>query len=152
MSAGLSSSCSVPTTGSRPTNSGMRPYLIRSCGSRCSSVAPMSPARGGFTSALEPEGLLADAPLELLVEAHEGAAANKENIARVDLEEFLVRVLAAALRRDVRHRAFENLQERLLDAFTRHVARDRGILVLAADLVDLVDVDDALLALLDVAA
>ena len=71
---------------------------------------------------------------------------------RVDLEELLVRVLAAALRRHVGDRAFEDLQQRLLDAFARHVARDRGVLVLAADLVDLVDVDDALLALLDVAA
>ena len=71
---------------------------------------------------------------------------------RVDLEELLVRVLAAALRRHVGDRAFEDLQQRLLDAFARDVARDRGVLVLAADLVDLVDVDDALLALLDVAA
>ena len=71
---------------------------------------------------------------------------------RVDLEELLVRVLAAALRRHVGDRAFEDLQQRLLDAFARDVAGDRGVLVLAADLVDLVDVDDALLALLDVAA
>jgi hypothetical protein len=61
-------------------------------------------------------------------------------------------VLASALRRHVGHRAFEDLEQRLLDALARHVARDRGVLVLAADLVDLVDVDDALLALLDVAA
>src|SRR5213075_3011113 len=54
MSAGLSSSCSVPTTGRRPTNSGMSPYLIRSCGSSCSSVAPMSRLRSDFTSALKP--------------------------------------------------------------------------------------------------
>ena len=47
---------------------------------------------------------------------------------------------------------FEDLQQRLLDAFARDVAGDRRVLVLAADLVDLVDVDDALLALLDVAA
>ena len=71
---------------------------------------------------------------------------------RVDLEELLVRVLAAALRRHVGDRALEDLQQRLLDALARHVARDRRVLVLAADLVDLVDVDDALLALLDVAA
>src|SRR6267154_1904432 len=58
MRAGLSSSCSVPTTGSRPTNSGMRPYLIRSCGSSCSSVAPMSRARSDFTSALNPRVFL----------------------------------------------------------------------------------------------
>src|SRR3989337_138593 len=88
-SAALSSSCSVPTTGSRPTNSGIRPYLIRSSGSTISSVVPMS--------------------------------------------------------RDVGDGAFENLEQRLLDPFPRHVARDRGVLVLAADFVDFVDVDDALL-------
>ena len=60
--------------------------------------------------------------------------------------------LRPALRRDVGDRAFQDLQQRLLDALTRHVARDRGVLVLAADLVDFVDVDDPLLALLDVAA
>ena len=101
---------------------------------------------------LEAERLLADAPLDLLVEADERAAADEQDVGRVDLEELLVRMLAAALRRHVGDRAFENLQQRLLDAFARHVARDRRVLVLAADLVDLVDVDDALLALLDVAA
>ena len=60
-------------------------------------------------------------------------------------------MLAAALGRHVGDGAFENLQQRLLHAFTRDVAGDRRILVLAADLVDFVDVDDALLRLLDVA-
>ncbi len=101
---------------------------------------------------LEPERLLADPPVDLLVEADERAAADEQDVRRVDLEELLVRVLAAALGRDVRDGAFENLEQRLLDAFTRDVARDGGVLVLAADLVDFVDVDDALLALLDVAA
>src|SRR4029079_12563816 len=101
---------------------------------------------------LEAERLLADAALDRLVEAHERAAADEQDVRRVDLEELLVRVLPAALRRDVGDRAFEDLQQRLLDAFTRDVAGDRGVLVLAADLVDFVDVDDALLALLDVAA
>ena len=103
-------------------------------------------------SALKPERLLADAPLDDLVEADERAAADEEDVGRVDLEEFLVRVLAPALRRHVGDRAFEDLEQRLLHALARHVARDRRVLVLAADLVDLVDVDDALLALLDVAA
>ena len=77
------------------------------------------------------------------VEADERAAADEEDVGRVDLEELLVRVLAAALRRDVGDRAFEDLQQRLLHAFTRDVAGDRRVLVLAADLVDFVDVDDA---------
>src|ERR1051325_1221372 len=62
-----------------------------------------------------------------------------------------MRVLAPALRRDVRDGAFENLQERLLHALAGNVARDGRVLVLAADLVDLVDVYDALLRALHVA-
>ncbi len=54
-----------------------------------------------------------------------------------------MRMLASALRRDVRNRAFEDLQQRLLDAFARHIASDGGVLVLAANLVDFIDVDDA---------
>ena len=46
--------------------------------------------------------------------------------------------------------ALHQLEQRLLDALARHVAGDRGIVRLAGDLVDLVDVDDAVLRLLDV--
>ena len=60
-------------------------------------------------------------------------------------------MLAAALRRNIGDRAFQNLEQRLLHALARNVARDRRILVLPADLIDFVDVDDALLALLHVA-
>ena len=74
----------------------------------------------------------------------ERAAADEQDVRRVDRRELLVRMLAAALRRNVGDRAFQNLQQRLLHALARDIARDRRILVLAADLVDLVDVDDAL--------
>jgi hypothetical protein len=104
-----------------------------------------------LTVGLEAERLLADAPLDHLVEPDERAAADEQDVGRVDLEELLVRVLPAALGGTFATGTFEDLQQRLLDAFTRHVARDRRVLVLAADLVDFVDVDDALLALLDVA-
>src|SRR5918997_1730624 len=100
---------------------------------------------------LEAERLVAHAALDDLLQPDERAAADEEDVGRVDGEELLVRVLAAALRRDVGDRAFENLQKRLLDALARHVARDRGVLVLAANLIDLVDVDDALLRALHVA-
>src|SRR5206468_4350882 len=101
---------------------------------------------------LEAERLLADAAIDGLVETDERAAADEQDIAGVDLEELLVRMLASALRRDVGDRAFEDLQQRLLDALARDVTGDRGVLVLPADLVHLVDVDDPLLALFDVAA
>jgi hypothetical protein len=60
--------------------------------------------------------------------------------------------LRPALRRHVGHGALEDLEEGLLHALARDVAGDGGVLVLARDLVDLVDVDDPFLALLDVAA
>ena len=52
-------------------------------------------------------------------------------------------MLAAALRRNARLRALHDLQQRLLHALARHVARDGQVLGLARHLVDLVDVDDA---------
>ena len=61
-----------------------------------------------------------------------------------------MRVLAPALRRHRRDRALEDLQQRLLDALAGDVARDRRVVRLAGDLVDLVDVDDPGLGLLDV--
>src|SRR6266404_2298118 len=84
------------------------------------------------------------------LESREGAATDEEDVGRVDLQEFLLRMLAATLRRHGSGRAFHQLEKRLLDALARNVASDRGIVRLAADLVDLVDVDDAALRLFDV--
>src|SRR5207244_2729594 len=55
-------------------------------------------------------------------------------------------------RRDIGDRAFEHLQERLLNALARYVAGNRRILVLSPDLVDLINVDDARLRAFDVSA
>ena len=98
----------------------------------------------------EADAGLADATLDDLLHAGERAAADEEDVAGVDLNELLVRVLAPTLRRDRCGGALENLEQRLLHAFARHVTRDRRVLALAGDLVDLVDVDDAGLGLLDV--
>ena len=98
----------------------------------------------------EADGVLADAPRDDLLEAGERAAADEQDVRGVDREELLVRVLAAALRGHRRNRALEDLQQRLLDALAGHVARDRRVVRLARDLVDLVDVDDPGLRLLDV--
>ena len=59
-------------------------------------------------------------------------------------------MLAPALRRHGGDGAFHDLQQRLLHALARHVAGDRGVVRLAADLVDLVDIDDAALRPLDI--
>ena len=59
-------------------------------------------------------------------------------------------MLASALGRHVGDGALQDLQQRLLDALAGHVAGDGDVARRAADLVDLVDVDDALLGALDV--
>ena len=59
-------------------------------------------------------------------------------------------MLAPALRRNIGDRSFQNLQQRLLHALARNVARNGRILVLAPDLVDLVDINDARLAALHI--
>ena len=90
----------------------------------------------------EPDAALADAALDQLVQTGERATADEEDVRRVDLDELLVRVLAPALGRHGGRGALEDLEEGLLHALARDVTRDRRVLALAGDLVDLVDVDD----------
>ena len=89
-----------------------------------------------------------EAFLDVVFEAFEGAAADEEDVGGVDLQEILVGVLAAALGGDIGDAAFNDFEERLLDTFARDIAGDAGVIALAGDLVDFVDVDDALLAAL----
>src|SRR3954471_1022148 len=100
--------------------------------------------------AAEADGVLADTLRDDPVETGERAAADEEDVRRVDREELLVRMLAPTLRRHRGDRALEDLQQRLLHALARDVARDRRVVRLPRDLVDLVDVDDPGLGLLDV--
>src|ERR1700686_2346503 len=61
-------------------------------------------------------------------------------------------MLPTAPRRNLGNGSFEDLEERLLHAFAAHVARDGGVVALAADLVDLIDVDDATLGFVFIVA
>src|SRR3954469_16410849 len=85
-----------------------------------------------------------------LLQPRERAATDEEDVGGVDLQELLLRMLAATLRRNRCHGAFHDLQQGLLHALAGHVAGDGGIVRLAADLVDFVDVDDASLRPLDI--
>ena len=98
----------------------------------------------------EADAALLGAVEDHLLEAGEGAAHDEEDVGGVDLQELLLRVLAPALRRHRGHRALDELEQRLLHPLARHVAGDGGVVGLARDLVDLVDVHDAGLRLLDV--
>ena len=91
-----------------------------------------------------------EAAVDDLIKAGESTAADEEDVAGVDLDHFLIRMLASALRRHVRHGAFQDLQKSLLDAFAGDVAGDGDVLGLLGDLVDFIDVDDTALGFLDV--
>ena len=59
-------------------------------------------------------------------------------------------MFSAAFGRNAGYGAFQDLQQRLLHAFTRHIAGDRGIVRFSRDLIDLVDIDDAALCVFDI--
>ena len=85
-----------------------------------------------------------------LIKSLKRTTADEQDIRRVDLDEFLMRMLPPTLWRNVCCGALDDLQERLLHTFTRNVACDRWVIALARDLVDLVNIDDAPLRPLNV--
>ena len=91
---------------------------------------------------------LADDP----VKPHECAAADEKNVGCVDLDIFLIGMLAPTLRRNAAHGSLDDLQKRLLDPLSRHVARNGNVVGLGGDLVDFVHVDDAAFCELHVTA
>ena len=55
----------------------------------------------------------------IFIQTRECAATDEQDVRGVDLQEFLLRMLAPALGRNTGHRAFHDFQKRLLHAFTR---------------------------------
>src|SRR4029078_3057528 len=68
----------------------------------------------------------------------------------LDLNELLMRMFASSLRRHIRDSAFNELEQCLLHPFARHVAGNRRAVTFAADLIDLVDIDDAAFGAFDI--
>ncbi|CAB4869296.1 unannotated protein [freshwater metagenome] len=104
----------------------------------------------GHHRCVEPDTAAPDALLDDLLKTGKCPTADEQHVGGVDLEEFLVRVLAPALRGDRGNRSLEDLEEGLLHTLTGNVSRDRRVFALTGDLVDLVNVDDPGLGLLDV--
>src|SRR5215204_1261558 len=104
-----------------------------------------------FDFGVETERLVAKPPLDHFFKTHESTTAEKENISRVNREEFLMRMFAATLWWNVSDCPFKNLQESLLHTFAGNIASDGWVFVLPADLVDFVDIDNSLLCPFDVA-
>ncbi len=78
------------------------------------------------------------------------SAADEQDVARIDLNELLVRMLASALGRHIGDGPFDELEQRLLHPFARDVAGDGRAVALTADLVDFIDVDYATLGSLHI--
>ena len=138
-------------TGSRPMNSGIMPNLSRSSGMTSPKTSLRRPARAWCAAAApKPMPCLPTRASMIFSRPANAPPHDEQHVGRVDLDELLVRVLAAALRRHRGGGALQDLQQRLLHALAGDVPGDRRVLALAGDLVDLVDVDDAGLGLLDV--
>ena len=87
---------------------------------------------------------------DVFIQAIKGTAADEQDVGGIDLDELLLGVLAAAVGRHVAHGALQDLQQRLLHTLAAHITGDGGILALAGDLVDLINVDDTHLCLLHI--
>src|SRR6266850_2773008 len=111
-------------------------------------VAPLR--RRGRGICVEAQRTAARPLLDDFFQSDKCAAADKEDVRRIHRRKFLMRMLAAALWRHIGNRAFQNLQQRLLHTFAGNVARDRGVLVLLRDFINLVYINDPLLRLLHV--
>ena len=106
--------------------------------------------RLGADLGAEAQATLAHALVDDLLQPGEGTGDDEQHVGGVDLDELLVRMLAAALRGNRRLGSLQDFQQGLLHALTGDVASNRRVLALPGDLVDLVDVDDAGLGALDV--
>ena len=108
--------------------------------------------RGGAGDlGVKAHALVAHAVGDDLIQTNEGTAADEQDVGRIDLQQLLLGMLAAAGGRNACHRALKNLKQRLLNALARDIAGDGEVLGLAGDLVNLIHIDDADLCALNVA-
>ena len=108
--------------------------------------------RGGAGDlGVKAHALVAHAIGDDLVQTNKGTTADEQDVGRVDLQQLLLGMLAAAGGRNACHRALKNLKQCLLNALARNIAGNGEVLGLAGDLVDLVHVDNANLRALNVA-
>ena len=80
---------------------------------------------------------------DLALDAVESSAADEEDVLRIHVDVLLVGMLTPALRRDIDHRALEQLEQSLLHTLSAHVAGDAGIVALAGNFIYLIDKHDA---------
>ncbi len=100
---------------------------------------------------IEAHALVAHTVRNNLVQAHKGATTNEQNVSGVNLQKLLLRMLTATRRRHACNGTLKNLEECLLHALTRDIARNGEVFCLASNLVNLVHIDNAHLSTSNVA-
>src|SRR5690348_10584008 len=91
---------------------------------------------------MESKHLVAEAPADDFVQADKRATADEQDFFGVDLDIFLVWMLASALWRNIAAATLQDLQQCLLYAFTGDISSDADIVCFASNLIDLVDRND----------
>ena len=85
-----------------------------------------NPLRGSLrllaNFAFKADGSAAFALFNDFIQTVESAAADKQDVFRIDADEFLIGVLASALRGNIRDSAFQNFEQGLLNALTGYIA------------------------------
>ena len=78
------------------------------------------------------------------IQAGKSTAADKQNFRGIHTQHFLLRMFASALRRNRRHRTFDQFQQCLLYAFARYVTGNGRIFRFTGDFIDFVDINNPL--------
>ena len=99
---------------------------------------------------MESKGFGAKAAVNDLIETKESSSADEEDVLGIDLDVFLLRMLASTLRWNTAGRPLQDLEKGLLDPFSGNIPGDRGAVRLTADLVNLIDINNADLGLLHI--
>ena len=98
----------------------------------------------------EPHGLLAGAGVDDVLQAVKSPAANKQDVGSVYLDKFLLGMLPAAFGRNRSHRAFNNFQQRLLDALSGNIPGNGRTVAFAGDFIDFVNIHNPAAGLFDI--
>ena len=89
--------------------------------------------------------ILSNTPLNNVVQRSKCSSANEQDIFRVNLHCFLVRVFTSSLWWNVRDSALNNFQQCLLNTFPGNIPCNRDVFTFSGNFVNFINIDNALL-------
>jgi hypothetical protein len=128
-----------------PHELGYQPEFHQILGFDLTQNLTQSPVLFGLDGRAKSDFALARPTRNHLVEPHEGPTAYEQDVGRVHLHVFLLRVFLGSAWSYADFGAFQDLEKPLLNPFPRDISGCRWILALSRNLIDLIDVNDALL-------